>query len=283
MRYLRAIIFVCFSFSVIAQTAQTLTNKDIINMTTIGLPSNVIVAKIKKTGGKFDTSPTALKELKEAGVDNAVIAFMIEGDQPKISVQAQERPMPDRWRGIVIDESSPDDAIAKFGKPEKDELTKFPRGILGDLLTAKAKEKKFRRLEYKDIEGVDKAYFTFSENKLIAIDLDIKQGFSPNSLPNVYGLEFRPVFGTLSTALHPEKFERNQGKDYTVRYPTFYHLVTKSEKTFIDAVVENSGFGAVMKDLGGARDREGNFPGKVAWVQIVSRTLENRDGADALK
>ena len=91
MRYLRAIIFVCLSFGVLAQTDQPLTNKDIINMTTIGLPSNVIIAKINKAGGKFDTSPTALKALKDAGVQNDVILVMIEGDQSKPQAKAEEK------------------------------------------------------------------------------------------------------------------------------------------------------------------------------------------------
>ena len=60
-------------------------------MTTIGLPSNVVVAKIKKTGGKFDTSPTALKELKDAGVQNDVILVMIERDQTTTQPKTEEK------------------------------------------------------------------------------------------------------------------------------------------------------------------------------------------------
>ena len=154
MRNINAIILlVCLSFSIIAQTALTLTNKDIINLTTIGLPSNLIIAKIKKTGGKFDTSPTALKELKEAGVQNDVILVMIEGDaKPEskaeekravsVTVEESARPMdgqtelkndkknPNRWeskhliktydkfRRLTVLQSKPDDVRAKVGKAE---------------------------------------------------------------------------------------------------------------------------------------------------------------------
>lgn len=84
--------------------------------------------------------------------------------------------------------------------------------------------------------------------------------------------------------MHPEKFERNQDKDYATKYPTVYNLVAKSEKTFIVALVTNNSFGSILKDVTvGARDKEGAFPGKVAFVEILSRTLENRDGADVLK
>ncbi len=213
-----------------------------------------------------------------------VLCFSLSQPQEKPKDEKQDKPMPDRWRGMVIDESTPEDVTAKMGKPVKDELARFPRGALGDLLTAKTKEKKFRRLEYKELEGIDKAYFTFSENKLVAISLDIKKEFSPNALPNTYGLEFKPAFGSLTMALSPEKFERNQGKDYAISYPTVYNLVAKSEKTFIVALVANNSFGSILKDVAvGGRSKEGTFPGKVAYVEILSRTMENRDGADVLK
>ena len=154
MTYINAIILlVCLSFSIIAQTAQTLTNKDIINLTTIGLPSNLIIAKIKKTAGKFDTSPTALKELKEAGVQNDVILAMIEGDakpeskaeekqKASATVEESAKPIdgqtewkndkknPNRWESkhliktydkfhsLTILRSKPDDVSAKVGKAE---------------------------------------------------------------------------------------------------------------------------------------------------------------------
>ena len=204
--------------------------------------------------------------------------LMAQDKPEKKKEEKQEKPMPDRWRGLVIDESTPEDVIAKFGKPAKDELARFPRGAMGDLFSAKTKEKKFQRLDYKELEGIDKAYFTFNENKLVAIALDIKKEFSPNALSNTYGLEFKPAFDSLSMAFHPEKIERNQGKDYAIKYPTVYNLVAKSEKTFIVAMVANNSFGSILKDATiGGRDKEGSFPGKVAYVEILSRTLENRD------
>jgi hypothetical protein len=37
-----------------------------------------------------------------------------------VRAQVQDRPMPDRWRGLIIDESSPDDAIKTLGAPATD-------------------------------------------------------------------------------------------------------------------------------------------------------------------
>lgn len=43
-----------------------------------------------------------------------------------VFAQADDAPQPDRWRGLVIDAASPDDAIAKFGKPKVDKITSLP-------------------------------------------------------------------------------------------------------------------------------------------------------------
>lgn len=60
------------------QTAATeLTNKDVIDMVKAGLATEIVVAKIKATPGKFETSAATLAELKSANVPDAVIMAML--------------------------------------------------------------------------------------------------------------------------------------------------------------------------------------------------------------
>ena len=59
--------------------AAALTNKDILEMLKSGLTAEIVIAKIKSSPGKFDTTPTALAELKTAGVPDAVIMAMVQG------------------------------------------------------------------------------------------------------------------------------------------------------------------------------------------------------------
>jgi len=54
------------------------TNTDVISLTKSGIASYIIVAKIKNSPAKFDTSPNQLKELKDAGVADAVILAMVQ-------------------------------------------------------------------------------------------------------------------------------------------------------------------------------------------------------------
>lgn len=59
-------------------TAGALTNADILNMNKAGLPSSVLVAKIKSSASNFDTSPAQLQQLKAGGVPDDVILAMVE-------------------------------------------------------------------------------------------------------------------------------------------------------------------------------------------------------------
>jgi membrane-associated protease RseP (regulator of RpoE activity) len=55
-----------------------LTNSDVVGMLKSGLGGEIIVAKIKNAPCSFDTSPAALKELKDAGVPDSVILAMVQ-------------------------------------------------------------------------------------------------------------------------------------------------------------------------------------------------------------
>jgi len=57
---------------------EVLTNADVLMMLKLELSAEVIVAKIKVSNCKFDTSPAALEELKKAKASDAVILAMME-------------------------------------------------------------------------------------------------------------------------------------------------------------------------------------------------------------
>ena len=60
------------------QSAPKLTNKDIVEMTSAGLSSEIILAKIASSPCEFDTSTESLKSLKAAKVPNTVILAMVK-------------------------------------------------------------------------------------------------------------------------------------------------------------------------------------------------------------
>ena len=91
-KLLSSVLMLTISFAVVAlpspqdpnaakpQAGPTsLTNKDVLEMIKAGLTADVVVAKIKSSPNSFDTSPTALAELKAANVPDPVILAMVNG------------------------------------------------------------------------------------------------------------------------------------------------------------------------------------------------------------
>ena len=68
------ILFLCFPIFSSAQTStETLTNADIVKLSSLNLPSSAIISKIKNSQSRFDVSVDALVELKKQGVNGDVI------------------------------------------------------------------------------------------------------------------------------------------------------------------------------------------------------------------
>lgn len=193
-----------------------------------------------------------------------------------------DSPKPDRWRGLVIDEATPDDAIKLIGRPKKDKTDSLQIFGIKDWLTKDIKQKKYRVLGYEKPEGLDYVMLGFLEDKLVFIKLDPKK-LPTNALARAYGIDFAPNFNGIDIAFSPKNYERNQGKVYPKNYPAVYDMIAVSEKTFLCAAIDNSSFSSVLKEAMGVPDSTISFPGKIIYLQIVSRKLENLDGIDQLK
>lgn len=183
----------------------------------------------------------------------------------------------DRWKGLIIDESTPENAIAILGKPNADKTDSFRVYKIEDWFTKSIREKKWRRLEYKNVEGFDKVILAF-DTKLVFIELNPKK-LDPDILENAYGVPFTATFNKFERALTPGNVGRETGRVQS--YPVFYYLYAKAPKTILLAGVGNSSLGSILGSK--AINDDIGFPGKVAYLQIISRTLENRDGIETLK
>jgi hypothetical protein len=187
---------------------------------------------------------------------------------------------PDRWRELVIDEATPEQAIDKLGKPDADKIDSFRVYKIEEKFTKEIRDKKYRRLEYKTIEGLSKVILAFNNNKLVFIELNPKK-LDPNVLASAYGIEFTPTFDKIEKGLHPGNFEPGTGKQKAKSYPVFYYLYGAGPTTHVLAGVGNSSIGSVL----GAKsiNDDLDFPGHVAYVQIISKTLENKQNVEVLK
>lgn len=81
LRFLSILFVIAFSLGATAAVRaqdETMTNQEVISLTNAGLNKSVIVNKIRTSKSKFDLSTNALIELKKAGVDDDVVAAMLQ-------------------------------------------------------------------------------------------------------------------------------------------------------------------------------------------------------------
>ena len=87
-----------------SSAAAPLRNQDVLTMLGARLAPEVIVAKIQSSATSFDTSPEALRRLKEAGVPDAVLLAMVEvpraGGGPTAAARPAELVLP---AGTIVD------------------------------------------------------------------------------------------------------------------------------------------------------------------------------------
>ncbi len=179
---------------------------------------------------------------------------------------------------LVIDESTPEKALETLGKPYADKIDSFRVYKIDDWLTKSIREKKYRRLEFKKVEGFDKVILAFADNKLVFIELNPEK-LDPDVLENAYGIPFTATFSKFDRALNPGNFGRETGRPQS--YPAFYYLYATSPKTFLVAGIGNSSSGSLLG--ANAVNDDIGFPGTVKQLQLVSRTLENKDNSNILK
>jgi hypothetical protein len=75
----------CFGLlpnNVVSQTQEKLTNQNIIDLVKSGFANEIIIAKIKSSATAFDTSLTALQELRNNNIANEIIVIMVEANKP---------------------------------------------------------------------------------------------------------------------------------------------------------------------------------------------------------
>src|SRR5688572_23395153 len=86
------LILVLFTSAALFGQTETLDNRIVIEMSKAGLSADIILKKIGSSPSAFDVSAAKLIELKTAGVDDAVIAAMIDRNETIPSSSADNPP-----------------------------------------------------------------------------------------------------------------------------------------------------------------------------------------------
>jgi len=196
-------------------------------------------------------------ELKRAFVLLACAALLASN----AFAQVGNAPRADGFRGLILNQTTSEDAIRILGQPVADKTDRIDASKLTKWLDPKHKEKIFRHLSFKNIGDLSHIELTFLENKLMMIELEFKKTLFPARLSDLFGVEFAVV----GAQQGPSDLPNEPGK-YPVRfiptyYPFTYNMIGISDQAFIWADCST----------GDART-----PGKIDRTRQVSRVLERK-------
>jgi hypothetical protein len=197
-------------------------------------------------------------------------------------------PRPDGWRGLVLNVSSPDDAIRLFGTPtrDKDKIALEPTRPLS-WVSDKYKEKVFRTLTYKNLDKYKQAQVSFLDGKLVLIALEapnaeLEQNWiDPDELEGLFGVSFKPHKRKSNSRLpSPSEFQTNAPSELKKdEYAYWYDMIAVSENSFIVAVADNYQYRSGLFDSQDVKRRKMinakgmRYPGYVSGIEIISRRL----------
>ena len=183
---------------------------------------------------------------------------------------------PNSWHGLTLDVSTYDDIVNTLGKPDKiktgEKLYSMFRERLDDKL-------RYRTLEYKNKFEIDSAKLYLQLDRstntevLRAISIDLKEKIDPNILDSLYDSEFSLSVSGLA----------KQGTARG-RIPSQYHLLTITDTSMIDALVNRgTGLGQMFGELSGVPDDGTSWPGKVEAVLLISGGALDTKGISVLE
>ena len=175
--------------------------------------------------------------------------------------QPANRPRADGFRGLILNQTTAEEAVKMLGEPASDRVDRLNVSKLSKWLDPKHKEKIFRQLAFKKVGDFSQIELSFLENKLMMIELEFKKSLEPLKLDTLFGVEF----AVLGAQTGPFDLPNEPGK-YPVRFlPTFYpfsyNLIGISDKAFI----------WVDCSTGDARTQ-----GRVDRTRQISRVLERK-------
>ena len=207
-----------------------------------------------------------------------------------VSAGASDEVRSDGWKGMVLDVSTPEDAVRLFGTPSKDKdkiILDLPRPL--SWLSDKYKQKIFRTLTYKKLKPYKQVNLSFLDGKLVAIALEAPNGeidddwIDPDDLEKLFGAVFKPHKRQRNRQLPPPlEFQQSAPAELERKddYDFWYDMIAVGEKSFIVAIADNYPYrsGLIFDSPDAKRRKKINarglrYPGFVSYIQLTSLSL----------
>jgi hypothetical protein len=199
-------------------------------------------------------------------------------------ISAQDKAKITEWRGLVLDEATPEKAIEVLGKPKSDKPSaKFRPLKFNEWFDVE--KKRFRKLHWKNaqqIEGFSDVKLYFRDDKLISIWLEPNDP-EANTLQITYADPFIYLSDKFAESTEPRDFERNQGRSYPKSFPTVYFLMNTNTSAYAFVMVANNSFGSILGKSIGVKDASESLPGDAKIINLISKSIETKKGTNLLK
>jgi hypothetical protein len=170
---------------------------------------------------------------------------------------------PDSWKGLIIDESTPERVLAILGNPKSDKPSD-KWSLLRSQWFRKDIGQKLRTFIYENVEGFEKVRLKFdSGSRLVSIHLEPSEMSAVVFLSSYPTVEFRDdsevrVLADLNRPRAP------RARPDSTYWGTMFELVAATDKT----VIIGAGYGGSL--------------GKIKMIEMTSRSLEIK-GSEFLK
>src|SRR4030095_2298845 len=161
---------ILFSSPLLFAQTDTIDNRAVIEMSRSGLSVEIILKKIGLTRtAKFDVSAASLIELKSAGVDDAVIAAMMDRSEASLP------PEPGKpWVGATFSESGPAPPLTRQDAIASAKTIAFGKSSLQPSRQALEKE----LLKRKDFQQLNLTILRYKEIAHLFVDIGFVVGAS---------------------------------------------------------------------------------------------------------
>lgn len=174
-----------------------------------------------------------------------------------VFAQSDNRPRPDGFRGLILNQTTSKEAIEMLGQPVSDKLDRLDISKIGKWLDPKHKEKIFRHLTFKKVGNFRTIDLSFLDEKLMMVELEFGKNLKPEKLENLFGVGFAIVGGPSDL---PDEPGRYPPPFFATYYPDSFTLVGISDQVFIWANCSAST----------------GIPTSVDRMRLVSRALEKK-------
>ena len=150
--------------------AEVLNNGTVIEMSKAGLSADIIFKKIGSTQPAFDVSAQGLIELKRSGVDDSIIAYMIERNETAAS--APSRKVTNAARLPFSESNSPGESSSSDGAQVPARTIAFTKSSLHPSRQALEKE----LMKRKDFQSMNLSILRYKEQADLFVEIGYVSG-----------------------------------------------------------------------------------------------------------